>query len=442
MQHHCDIVVLSAAGTSVLAEPIGDAWLLPRAVDRLRIRPTHAIGEFLTTLGGNFYAAMHGGACLTDGADVLESSMLVLPLGDAATPETQLRWIAVEPHAPRLLLSSQARALEECRHPPAARFAVAAGERDWLPAVQHWAASVLATELRARDFEQYRVPPDRIVMRLTDTSGRPVFFKALSRTARFEYSLAQALEQVPRTLGFDAARGWWLQEAVEGKALAESLTLQNAVNAAREMGRLQRRLQSAVPRLVEHGLPVLSWSAIRIEIERAFHEVRTLPTVDLAFLETRLSDACEWADASPIVSWIDLDADPRNLLIASDGRTVWIDLEMSCCGAAGTGFEAFLTRLETLEPTCREWADTLRDSFCEGWSDREMAKWLVPAADSRTAFLAAQFARRAATTRRQIAEGRLKASLVQLLAANLVRLDRQLRHGHEAGTATGLTWMR
>ncbi len=433
MQQHCDIVVLSAEGRSVLAEPIGDAWLLPRVVDRLRIRPTHAVGEFLTTLGGKFYAAMHGGACLTDGADVLESSMLVLPLGDV-TPDTHLQWINLEAHRPRLLLSSQARALEECRHAPPDRFAVAAGQRDWLPAVQRWAASVLATELRAREFVQYRVPPDRIVMRLTDASGRPVFFKALSRAARFEYTLAQALDQVPRTMGFDDARGWWLQEAVEGKALAESLTLSNAVNAAREMGRLQRRLQSALPRLVEHGLPVLSWSAIRIEIERAFHEVRTLPTVDLAFLETRLADACDWADASPIVSWIDLDADPRNLLIANDGRTVWIDLEMSCCGSAGIGFEAFLTRLEALEPACRAWADALRDSFCEGWGDREMARWLVPAADSRTAFLAAQFARRVATTRRQIADGRLKASLVQLLAANLVRLEKQL--------ATGLTSTR
>jgi hypothetical protein len=226
------------------------------------------------------------------------------PPGQVWLPLRGLEWADFETRSRDLLWRVLARLNAYATGRLPARF-VRAG---WLDEVRDWTTACLAPlglELSG-GWTQYNMGPNFSLLRF-DTSGSPVWFKAVGHPREFDITLRLAALGIPHTPRTFASRSdWhgWLSFAAEGRHPDESNGPNRWRMTARSLAQMQIQSLGHAEALIQAGCQDLRTGALDSAIEPGLDKFAALMEkqsvtsparlrpVDLRLIEKRLKAAC------------------------------------------------------------------------------------------------------------------------------------------------------
>jgi hypothetical protein len=349
----CDIIVADPALARVLATRTPIGWLLPTLRAREAARLPHEIQCLLLRIG-IVGTVIHEAwlQALAGQEPEARKYCLIVASGECSLSETApVTWVDVDTlHDSRPAFPSQLRCLNACL----TRLLTPTAAYDTLTAPDQaacWIDDVL------REHGRVRLGPARVIGSARDyrveelrTSDGSVFFKGGDAGVAEEAGLTRLVAEhapgcVAASLGFDAARSWWLTEAVAGSSLQVRANRALVTNVVTTYASIQCKL-AFDPRL-EQAIPTkIDVTDLRAAVSAALAHAEANQTLRTAVARTCDAVGDVWESCGPMpVTWIHTDLAPANIF-ACDDRIAFIDLNRPVRGLAVLPLWRFLNAMK------------------------------------------------------------------------------------------------
>src|SRR5262249_46796586 len=178
---------------------------------------------------------------------------------------------------------------------------------------------------------------------------------------------------VPETLAFDRATGRWLTAGIQGRPLADDLSVKNVRRSAAMLAHVQLNLLCAGRTLRAIGVPAESLADLVAEADRIFEWLPSLPArPDVQKAKDRVRLACADLDGLHFSDvWIHTDFVPENIILDDrEGCVYFIDFDEPWIGPAPVTLEFFAAwlRRHVAEAAKRSvLASNAREVFSQVW---------------------------------------------------------------------------
>lgn len=256
---------------------------------------------------------------------------------------------------------------------------------DWFAEVTEWVAeSLLPHSLRLTGrFQQFNASSTFSLIRF-ETSGTPVWFKAVGEPNTREYPVTLKLARVcpqysPKVLESRSEWNAWLAEDVAGVSLASHTELSRWESAARSLASLQMSALSVTRELSDAGARDLSFRCLHSHLEPFFQFLwdnssrsntgngEHLTNVDLHRLRTVLQDSLTALDDLALPQSIGhMDLNPQNIIFLGPD-CVFLDWAEAFVGSPFFSFEYLLQKFRELFASQSASEMRFREAYMGAW---------------------------------------------------------------------------
>ena len=294
----------------------------------------------------------------------------------------EIRWTVLEPIAAREHFYA---ALQQAKQYSLAKPPSLFTKPQWFREVADWTRSHLTTYglCMSGPWEQYNMGPSFALIRY-ETTGLPVWFKAVSEPNLREYEITRLLAtlrlpHVPQVLAVHSDWHGWLMLDANGSPIDETSTLESWQTAARSLAELQIQCIPSSASLISAGCEDLRTDKLRREIKPFLNALgqlmklqpatppRVLNAGDFHFVEAALMQAIDELESLRIPDSLGhTDLNPGNLIV-NENEATFLDWMQSHVGHPCLTFEYLRALLNRLRPERESWQADIQDAYCQQW---------------------------------------------------------------------------
>jgi hypothetical protein len=387
------LIVFDRTGTLALIAGANSECHLPR----IEISRFTRLAQEVTGLLRNVWHApsvfLFSGA-LGEGSELLKFAALELQSEDPRLPD-DLRWFTVNEAIAHLLRVEERETLKSAYHKAVKKNEGKGPEPfsriGWMGNLQEWVETVIRPlGMELKDFLQLNGCETFSLIRF-DTTGLPVWFKAVGEPNLHEFSISVTLsrlfpEYLPSLLAVHPPCHGWLMADAGGPLFNEAEEPFAWKHAATALAGLQIASIGAINGLLEAGCRDLRPRTL-LELVDSFVEVigdlmqqqtKVPPAIlsrqELCELGATLKNALRCLESLGTPDTLGhSDFNPGNILVGPD-RCVFIDWAEAHVSHPFLTFEYLISHLRKDYPTLTRFEDAIRSSYAQSWQSVSLSE--------------------------------------------------------------------